>query len=288
MDEPAGRSVPAAQRRARTFQVVARVARTSNPDAVGRELAGISAQLESEQPASNRGWTARVAPLAGSDTAAARGALLALMGAVGGVLLIGCANVANLLFARALARRQEMTVRLALGAGPARLIRQCLTEAALLCTGGVAAGVALGRWLAQVLVSLAPADIPRLAEVGLNGPVLLFGVSAGAVCAVSTGLAPALEAVRAQRHGGLRSDLRAATERGAGLRRWLIAGEVAVVVLLLTGALLLTRTFVKLRGVDLGFQSDRVMALEARWPIGRCSGRRARGRGRACSGRLTA
>jgi predicted permease len=262
-------AVPAAQRRSRTFEVLARVARTSDRDAVSRELAGISAQLESEQPASNRGWTARVEPLAGSDTAAARGALLVLMGAVGGVLLIGCANVANLLFARALARRQEMTVRLALGAGPARLIRQCLTESALLCTGGVAAGVALGRWLAQVLVSLAPADIPRLADVALNGPVLLFGISAGALCAVSTGLAPALEAVRAQRHGGLRFDLRAATERGAGLRRWLIAGEVAVVVLLLTGALLLTRTFVKLRGVDLGFQSDHVMALEARWPIGR-------------------
>ena len=146
-------AVPAAERRSRTFHVVARVARPPDPDAVGRELAGISAQLESEQPASNRGWSARVEPLAGSDTAAARGALLALMGAVGGVLLIGCANVANLLFARALARRQEMTVRLALGAGPARLIRQCLTEAAVLCAGGVAAGVALGRWLAQVLVS---------------------------------------------------------------------------------------------------------------------------------------
>lgn len=260
--------VETAARRARSFNVVARLAPHATLEDARRELDGISAQLASEYPASNAGWLSGVEPLAGSDTGSAKLALLALMGAVGGVLLIGCANVANLLFARALARRQEMTVRLALGAGSMRLVRQCLTEAALLCAGGVVAGVAIGQWLARVLVSLAPPDIPRLADVGLNGPVLLFAVCAGAVCAVSTGLAPALQAVRGDRHG-LRFDRRSVTERGTGLRRWLIAGEVAIVVLLLSGALLLVRTFVKLRGVDLGFEPAHVMVVEARWPVGR-------------------
>jgi putative ABC transport system permease protein len=260
--------VPPAARRSRTFQVVARMTPNAGVSDVRRELAAISTQLESEQPASNRGWSPSVEPLAGSDTGAAKLALLALMGAVGGVLLIGCANVANLLFARALARRQEMALRLALGAGSRRLVRQCVTEAALLCAGGVVAGVALGRALARVLVSVAPPDVPRLADVGLNGPVLLFAVCAGAICAVTTGIAPALQAVRAERHG-LRFGSRSATAHSARLRRSLIAGEVAIVVLLLIGALLLVRTFVKLRGVELGFQPERVMVVEARWPIGR-------------------
>jgi predicted permease len=264
---PAG-AVAAAQRRSRTFSVLARMAPGAGLADVRRELAAISTQLESEQPASNRGWSPQVDPLAGSDTGPAKLALLALMGAVGGVLLIACANVANLQFARTLTRRQEMSVRLALGAGSMRLVRLCLTEAALLCTGGVIAGVVFGRWLARVLVSLAPPDIPRLADVGLNGPVLAFGACVGAVCAVSTGLAPALQALRAERRG-LRFGSRSETERGGGLRRWLVAGEVAVVVLLLSGALLLVRTFVKLRGVDLGFQTEHVMVAETRWPIGR-------------------
>jgi putative ABC transport system permease protein len=261
--------VQAAARRARSFSVVGRLSAGATIEDARRELAGISAQLASEYPASNAGWQSGVEPLAGSGTGTARLALFALMAAVSGVLLIGCANVANLLLARALARRREMAVRLALGAGTVRLVRQCLTEAALLCAGGVAAGVLLGGLLARVLVRLAPADIPRLAEVGLNGTVLLFAMCTGALCVVATGLAPALQAVRAEQDAGLRSDLRSVTERDAGPRRWLIAGEVAVVVILLTGALLFLRTFVKLRGVDLGFEPARVLVVETRWPVAR-------------------
>jgi putative ABC transport system permease protein len=261
--------VPVAQRRARSYAVVARMTPNVTMADVRRELAAISTTLESEQPASNRGWSPRAEPLAGSDTGTARLGLFALMAAVSGVLLIGCANVANLLFARALSRRREMAVRLALGAGTARLVRQCLTEAALLCAGGVIAGVVFGGWLAGLLVSLAPPDIPRLNEVGLNAVVLLFAACAGVVGAASTGVAPALQAVRAERDAGLRSDMRSATERGAGMRRWLIAGEVMIVVLLLTGALLFLRTFVKLRAVELGFQTEHVMVVETRWPVGR-------------------
>ena len=256
-------------RRSRTFSVVGRLAPQATIESARRELAGISAQLASEYPASNAGWLSGVEPLAGSDAATAKPALLALMGAVSGVLLIGCANVANLLLARALARRRELAVRLALGAGTAHLIRQCTTEAALLALGGVAGGVLLGRWLSVVLVRLAPPDIPRLSEVGLNGTVLLFAVIAGTLCVAATGLAPALQAIRAERDAGFRSDMRSGSDRGAGVRRWLIAGEVAVVVLLLAGALLFLRTFVKLRGVDLGFEPSRVLVVETRWPVAR-------------------
>jgi putative ABC transport system permease protein len=262
-------TVAPAARRARTFQGIARLSPHVTIDDVRRELDGISAQLASEQPASNAGWTARVEPLAGSDTASTRPALIALMAAVAGVLLIGCANVANLLFARATARRREMAVRVALGAGVSRLIRQCLVEAALLCVAGVAAGLVLGQWLAGVLVRLAPPDIPRLGDVGMSGAVLLFAVAAGVLSAGLTGLAPALQAARADVHGGLRPDARSATPRGARLRRRLLAGQVAIVVVLLTGALLLVRTFVNLRRIDLGFETEHVVEVETRWPVGR-------------------
>jgi putative ABC transport system permease protein len=171
--------IPPSQRRARSFNVVARLAPRARIDDVRRELAGISAQLASEQPASNTGWTARVEPLAGSDAGAARLALLVLMAAVAGVLLIGCVNVANLLLARATARRREISVRLALGAGTSRVVRLLVAEAGLLCVGGLGAGLVLGRWITGVLVRLAPPEIPRLADVGMNGQVVLFAAAAG-------------------------------------------------------------------------------------------------------------
>jgi putative ABC transport system permease protein len=260
---------PAARRRAQSFHTIARLRPGATIDRARVELRGISAQLAAEQPASNAGWTAEVAAQAGSDTAAAKPALLALLGAVAGVLLIGCASVANLLLARASARRHELAVRLALGAGTLRLVRQCLTEAVVLSAVGAVAGLALGEWLARVLVHLAPPDIPRLGDVGMNGALVLFAAGTALVSAAFIGLAPALQARRASHEGGLRPDARAATSRGGSVRRLLIAGEVAVVVLLLTGALLLVRTFVKLRGVDLGFQPQHVLNVSTRWPIGK-------------------
>ena len=251
-----------------SFEVIARLAPAVTVGDARREFDGLSAQLASEQPASNAGWTATIEPLAGSDSADARPALLALMAAVGGVLLIGCANVANLLFARATARRREMAVRSALGAGAWTLARQCSIEAGVLSLCGVGAGLLLGTWLAGLLVRLAPADIPRLGEVRTSGAVFLFAAAAGILSVVITGVAPALSAARADVRGGLRPDARAATPHGARLRRSLIAAEVAIVVLLLTGALLLVRTFVNLRGVDLGFEPEHAMMVEGRWPVG--------------------
>jgi len=257
------------QRRFVYYHVIGRIAAGQTLDGVRREFDGLAAQLAAEQPESNAGWTARVVPLAGADAAASRPALLALLAAVGGVLLIGCANVANLLLARASARQHELAVKAALGAGARRLASGYLAEAGVLAALGSLAGVGLGSWLCGVLVALAPPDVPRLADAGLNGPLLLFAAAAGVVTMFLTALAPGLQAARAARGGTLRSETRATTPRRALTRRLLIGGEAAVVVLLLTAALLLLRTFVGLRAVDLGFEPERVWSVSTRWPLGR-------------------
>ena len=189
------------------------------------------------------------------------------MAAVAGVLLIGCANVANLLLARALSRRRELSVRMALGAGTLRVLRLIVAEAALLATAGIGLGLLIGHWIAAGLVRLAPPDIPRIADVHTGGPVVLFAAAAGVCCAVLTSVAPGVQTIRTELRDGLRPDLRAATGRGrddcarrslpAKSRSWCCCSA---------GALLLLETFVHLRGVDLGF--DR-----SRWPKSRRGGR---------------
>jgi len=257
------------QRRFLYYHTVGRMAAGLGLADVRREFDGLSAQLAADIPESNKGWAARVVPLAEADTGPAKPALLALLTVVVGILLIGCANVANLLLARTSARSREIAVRHALGAGTARLAREALTESAVLGGLGTMAGVAIGWWLCGALVRLAPPDVPRLDRVGLNMTVLLFAAAAGALSAALVGVVPAVQAVRAAARGALRPEMRAATAPAGLTRRLLIGGEVAVVVLLLTGALLFLRTFVSLRGIDLGFDPARVWNVSARWPLGR-------------------
>ena len=257
------------QRRYLYYHTIGRTAPGVTLDGARREFEQLSAQLAAELPESNKGWAARVVPLAGADTAASKPALLALVAAVGGVLLIGCANVANLLLARTSARGREIAVRIALGASTARLARQSLMEAALIGAAGTLLGLAIGQWLVAALVTLAPPDIPRVSDVRMDLALLIFTACAGIASVAFIGLAPAWQAARAARTGTLRAEARAMTTRSALTRRVLIAGEVAVVVLLLTGAMLFLRTFVSLRGVDLGFEPERVWSVSARWPLGR-------------------
>ncbi len=192
-----------------------------------------------------------------------RPALLVLLGVVGCVLLIGCANVANLLLARATARRRELAVRVALGAGRGRLLLQSLSDCAVLAVLGGAGGLLLGYWGMRVLTALGPQDTPRLQEVAFGAPVYVVVVVLAVTAACLIGIVPILTAAptsvaAALKHGGRSED----GDLGRSARSWLIGAEVALTLALLVGASLLLRSFIALRHVDLGFQAERVLTAD--------------------------
>jgi putative ABC transport system permease protein len=191
-----------------------------------------------------------------------RPALLLLAGAVGFVLLIACANVAHLLLARAAARRREIAIRAALGAGQGRLVRHLLTESAVLGLAGGAAGLLVALWGARLLVALTPGDLAGVllpqVQVGLDGPVLLFTVALSLATSLLFGLAPALAAARVDLRAPLQATAKSALGRGRG---FLVAAEVALAAILLVGAGLLLRSFARLQAVDPGFRPERVLTL---------------------------
>ena len=197
-----------------------------------------------------------------------RTALWVMLGAVAAVLLIGCANVANLLLSRAAVREREVSVRLALGASRRRLVRQLLTESVLLATIGGVLGVALAWGGMRALTRLAPADIPRLDEVRLDAPVLAAAVLAVALAGIAFGLAPAMQASRPGLVASLREGGRGGTsgQRGNRTRQLLAGAQVALVVVLLTGAGLLIRSFVELQRVELGFRPDHLLTMRVSLP----------------------
>jgi putative ABC transport system permease protein len=185
--------------------------------------------------------------------------LLIILGAVAFVLLIACANVANLLLARASARQHEVTIRHALGAGRGRIARQLLTEAAVLGLLGGTAGFLLAFLGVPILVSLLSADIPRVEEIGVDRWVLGFTMAAGLVTGLAFGAVPAIRSSRGDSSGSLTAGTRgssASLGRAAGL---FVVGEIAVAVLLVIGAGLLIRSFAELLRVDPGFQSERIV-----------------------------
>ena len=193
--------------------------------------------------------------------------LLVLLGAVGFVLLIGCANVANLLLAKAAGRRREVAIRTALGAGRLRLVRQLLTESVLLGLAGGAAGLLIAVWLTQLLIHFSPGNVPRLAESQLSLGVLAFALAISVLTGVLFGLAPALQVSKANLNIDLKEGSRsAAAFRRSRIRSVLVVAEVALSLVLLAGAGLLLRSFVKLRNVPLGFNPDHLLTMPIALP----------------------
>jgi putative ABC transport system permease protein len=208
-----------------------------------------------------------VRPLHADLVSNVRQPVLVLLGAVAFVLLIACGNVANLLLARAAEREHELAARAALGASRARLVRQLLTEGLLLAAAGALLGLLIAQGLVELLVRLAPADLPRFDAVTLDGRVLLFTLGASLLTVVVFALAPALSTSRVELHQALKSGTRlAGGEHRARLRRLLVAGEIALSLVLLVGAGLMIRSFAALQAARPGFEADELVTFQLSLP----------------------
>ena len=232
-----------------------------------REISSIAAQLEREHPKFNTGWSTSVVPLKEDTVGQVRLAIYVLLGAVGCVLLIACANVANLLLARAATRGREIAIRASLGAGRGRVIRQLLTESLLLsCIAGVL-GFVFALWGVDILVAASPRDLPMRDQIRPDAVALGFSIALSILTGVLFGLAPAFSAtktdlVEALKQGGRGS----AGVGGRRLRQALVAAEVALGLVLLVGAGLLIRSFLRLQSVNPGFDASQVLTMRVQVP----------------------
>ena len=262
------------QRGAHNLTVVGRLRPGVTFDSAQRDLSAIAADLEREYPDSNREWGVKVVPLAEQLVGDLRPALLAFMGAVGFILLLACANVANLLLVRGVTRRKEIAIRTALGATQADLVKQLLTEAAVLGVTGAVLGAALAFAAVRVVSVSAPATMPRAEEVQVDARVLGFALAAGLLSALLFGLAPLLQTLRArivewlqERGGG------AGTPAARRLQHTLVIAEVSLALVLLIGAGLLVESFVRLRSIDPGFRRDDILTAKVMLPARRYAAR---------------
>jgi putative ABC transport system permease protein len=227
------------------------------------DVSTIASRLAAQYPDTNSKVGATLVPLHEQLVGSIKRPLLVLLGAVGFVLLIACANVANLLLARAATREREMALRSALGASRLRVIRQLLTESSLLAFGGAAAGLALAYWLLRLLVALSPQGTPGLDQIAVDRYVLAFTVSIAAVTGIIFGLAPALQLSKLDLNHSLKDTGKGTPGgmRGGRLRGALVVAETALALLLLIGSGLLMKSFILLQRVDPGFNPDHVVTL---------------------------
>lgn len=235
------------------------------------ELSTIDRQLAEQYPDNERDRHTVLVPLRELMVGDVRTALLVLFGAVGFVLLIACANFGGLLVARAVARRQELVIRAALGAGKSRLIRQALTESVLLAVMGGACGLLIGKWGTSVLLSLKPAALEGFSEVQLDGHVFFFVFGISTLVGIVFGLAPAWSAGRGDFAESLKEGGRNTTAGPPGqvLRNSLVTAEIALALVLLVGAGLLLKGFSRLRSVNPGFNPTNVMTMHLQLPATR-------------------
>ncbi|MBZ5538074.1 MAG: ABC transporter permease [Acidobacteriia bacterium] len=237
------------------------------PGQAQAELDAIARRLNSDNPMAIRGDLIRMHPLQETIVGEVRPALRLLLGSVALLLLIASVNVANLLLARATRREQEVAVRYSLGATRMRVIRQLLTESAVLSLAGGLLGIVLAMWGVATLLSIAPPhSIPRLEEVHMDARVFLFTLLVSAVTSFLFGLWPAMQASRISLSETLKHGFGRLTAKSQRIRNALVVGEIGMALVLLTGAGLLVKSFVKLRSVDPGFRADNVITMTVHLP----------------------
>jgi putative ABC transport system permease protein len=249
-------------RNQRMFNVLGRLAPGAGLEIAAAEMSTIAARLAAAYPNTNTGWDVAILPAKDVATGEAKEPLLILLGAVTFVLLIACANVGNLFLARAADREREIAIRAALGAGRGRLVRQLLAESGLVALTGAAAGVLLATWGIDVVLGLAPDDLPGWNPVRIDGWVLAFTLVLAALTTVLTGLVPARELAAPDLGASLKEGAGRATARAARtqLRRGLVVLEMTLAIVLLAGAGLLLKSFARLQRVDPGFNPQRLLA----------------------------
>ena len=262
------------KRQGRYMSAVARLKEGVTRERAEMELNHLAARLEQQYPEFNKGWGAEVVQLRDQFAGPIRPILWVLLGAVGFLLLIACANVANLLLARGASRQKEIAIRTALGAGRARVVRQLLTESLLLAIVGGALGLLLAWWGVELLVAMSPRDVLDLGGVGVNVPVLLFTLGVSLVTGVVFGVVPAFEASRVSTSESLKDGAKGTTvgKRSGRLRGAFVVAEIALALVLLVGAGLMLKSFARLRSVDPGFQSDNLLTMRVSLPTRKYKG----------------
>ena len=257
---PAILDAAADRRNNRMYEVIGRLKPGVTLQQAQAELDAICVRLDEAFPATNRGWRVHVVPLLDFIVGSSRRTLVALLGAVGLVLLVVCANVASLFIAHGAARQREIAVRTAIGAARGRIVRQMLTESVLLSTIAGVLGVAIGHWLLRLLIAIAAGGVPRLDAATLDRPVLLFALAVSVGTGIVFGLLPALRLSRPDLGHALRERTAGAGSRGR-TGPVLVAAEVAMAVVLLVAAGLLARSFRSLQQVDVGFQPANLLTM---------------------------
>ncbi len=250
------------------LRVIARLRPGVSSDQSASEIAALGEALQKAYPRHNTNVGFTTFPLHEALVGDLRPALLVLLGAVGFVLLIACANVANLLLARAVGRETELAVRTAMGAGRARLVRQLLTESVVLGLAGGLAGLLIAAWGADVLVALQPEGVPRLNEIAIDRTVASFTVGMSLLTSLFFGAIPAVQMTRGSLAASLKDGARSvlAARGSARTRATLVVAEMALAMMLLAGAGLLIKSFSRLQAVDPGFRSEHALSFELSLP----------------------